>query len=77
MPMLKQLAPEAVYMEEGMAGDDGVVVSGLLDGGWVGGIVVVADGTEKSWWGGVRRYGKRCRILGADEVAQDWGTRVG
>lgn len=74
-PILRQLSPEVVYVEEGLVEErDGAVVGELLEGGWVRDVVVVVrlgggmealmsdDGREEreKWWG--RKGGVRGRF---------------
>jgi len=79
VPMLKQLAPEGVYIESSLVGLDAAVVKNVLEGGWVGGVVVsveepaegqrIADATG--------RLGRRVKVLDVGRVGDDWTERIG
>jgi hypothetical protein len=80
VPILRVLTLDCAYIEVGLIGREASVVSGLLDGGWINTVIVVEDGTEggmEEWRTGVKRHGKRCRILEGVEVGGDWNQRVG
>ncbi|KAL7273397.1 hypothetical protein RUND412_003753 [Rhizina undulata] len=84
VPLLRQLAPETVYLEGSLAGEDGSVVTGVLEGGWVGNVIVAVDtdgrgkSREEKWWEPARaKFGKNCRILSKEEVGDDWRRRIG
>lgn len=74
-PMLKQLGPEVVFAEEGLVTGEGGIIGNLLDGGWVGGIVVSREAGGE-WETGVRRYGRRCKVVDKEEVRAEWGARI-
>jgi len=79
VPMLKQLAPEHVYIEDSLVGQDAAVVTEVLGGRWVGGVVVsveepaegqrIADATG--------RLGRGVKVLDVARVGDDWKERVG
>ncbi|RPA96546.1 hypothetical protein L873DRAFT_1791537 [Choiromyces venosus 120613-1] len=74
-PMLKQLGPEIVFAEEGLVAGVGGIIGNLLDGGWVGGIVVCRE-AGGDWETGVRRYGKRCKVVDKEGLRAEWGARI-
>jgi len=74
-PMLKQLGPEVVFAEEGLVAGEGGIIGSLLDGGWVGGIVVSREAGGE-WETGVRRYGRRCKVVDKEELRAEWGARI-
>jgi len=74
-PMLKQLGPEVVFAEEGLVAGEGGVIGSLLDQGWVGGIVVSREAGGE-WETGVRRYGKRCKVVDKEELRAEWAARI-
>jgi len=79
VPMLKQLAPEGVYIEGSLVGPDAAVVTDVLGGRWVGSVVVsveepaegqrIADATG--------RLGRRVKVLDVSRVGDDWKERIG
>ena len=78
-PMLKQLGPEVVFAEEGLVvvGEGGGIIGSLLDGGWVGGIVVSREEEAGGEWEtGVRRYGRRCKVVDKEELRAEWAARI-
>lgn len=79
VPMLKQLAPDRVYIEGSLVGPDAAVVTEVLGGGWVGGVVVSVEDPEDGQriadaTGGL---GKRVKVLDVARVGDDWKERVG
>lgn len=83
MPLLRHLAPEAVYMDESLVGEGGAVVVGLLEGNWVGTVIVVAGadqgkgkGPVDGWQQKVQRFGRRCTIVAKSGIQRDWAGRV-
>lgn len=78
-PMLKQLAPEAVYIEAGLAGEDASALRGVIDGRWVGSVVIaVEDGvTGQRLADATGEYGKRCVVVDVAKAGDDWMLRVG
>lgn len=51
-PLLRKLAPEIVYIEEPITTlSNGALVADLLDGGWVGTVVVVLVGEDDQFAG--------------------------
>lgn len=42
--ILRTLEPETVYVEQGLAGEHGELCTALLQGGWVGKVIVVLEG---------------------------------
>ncbi|PWW75738.1 hypothetical protein C7212DRAFT_320848 [Tuber magnatum] len=74
-PMLKQLGPEVVFAEEGLVAGEGGIIGNLLDGGWVSGIVISREAGGE-WETGVRRYGKRCKVVDEEELRAEWGARI-
>lgn len=51
-PLLRALTPEIVYIEERITiPSNGAIVAGLLEGGWVGSVVVVLIGEEDQFAG--------------------------
>lgn len=83
MPLLRHLAPETVYMDESLVGEGGAAVAGLLEGNWVGAVVVVTadkgkgSGAMDGWQQGVQRFGRRCTIIAKSGIRSDWAGRVG
>lgn len=83
MPLLRHLAPEAVYLDESLVGEGGSTVAGLLDGNWVGAVVVAtADqgkgkGAIDGWQQGMQKYGRRCTVIARSGIRSDWAGRVG
>ena len=54
-----------------MVAGNGGTIGSLLDGRWVGGIVVSREeGGE--WETGVRRYGRRCKVVDKEELRAAW-----
>jgi hypothetical protein len=78
VPMLKQLAPETVYIEGELAGMEGEVVAGVMEGGWVGGVVVTVweRGMGQKLADATGRWGKRVRVMDVDKVGDDWMARI-
>ncbi|KAI5805716.1 hypothetical protein EDC01DRAFT_263606 [Geopyxis carbonaria] len=77
VPMLKQIAPECVFVEGALVSGEGEgTVGAVLEGKWVGGLVVANVGGEVPEEEG-RRWGKRCRVVEVGEVAEEWRERVG
>lgn len=70
--MLKQIAAETVVVQGAMAGG----VKGVVEGGWVGGAVIVeqgGDGAEsevKGW------KTKRAAVKGLEDLEKEWKDRV-
>lgn len=84
LPLLRHLAPEAVYMDESLVGEGGATVAGLLEANWVGAVIVVAIGDQgkgkgvvDGWQQDVQRFGKRCTIITKSNIRGDWTARVG
>lgn len=84
LPLLRHLAPEAVYMDESLVGERGATVVGLLVGDWVRAVIVVATGDlEKGkdpvdgWQQDVQKFGKRCTVITKSNIRGDWTARVG
>lgn len=90
MQILKHLAPQLVYVAEGLSGTDGEAVAQLR--GWVGRTIVVAgEGladteTEDEGVRERRRWyerssmvglGKEVEVVDAGKVGEDWSKRVG
>ncbi|KAI5813210.1 hypothetical protein BZA77DRAFT_358290 [Pyronema omphalodes] len=77
--MLKQLRPETVYIEAQLVGEDAGVVSAVLEGAWVGGVIIAVEDslTGQRLADATGVYGKRCRVLDVDKAGEDWGMRVG
>jgi hypothetical protein len=78
LPMLKQLSPESVYIETKLVGEDAENVKGLVEGGWVSGVVISAEDSETACQlqGATERFGQRCRVLHTAMVGEDWKERV-
>lgn len=83
MPLLRHLGPEAVYMDESLVGEGGAAVVGLLEGNWVGAVIVVAGadqgkgkGAADGWQQKVQRFGRRCTIVAKSGIQRDWVGRV-
>lgn len=78
VPMLKQLAPESVYMEASVVGEGAELVRAVLEGGWVGGVVVsVLDpATGQRLADETGKFGKKCRVLDVAKAGDDWMERV-
>ena len=49
-----------------MAGEGGIIGS-LLDGRWIGRIVLSPEASGE-WESGVRRYGRRCKVVDKEEL---------
>lgn len=78
MPLLRHLAPEAVYMDESLVGEEGAAVAGLLEGNWVGAVIVVSSGDQgDGWQQTVQKFGRRCTIIAKSGIQKDWNGRVG
>lgn len=84
LPLLRHLAPEAVYMDESLVGEEGESVVKLLEGNWVGAIVVVSGGdpgkgkgSVDGWQKNVQKFGRRCTIVAKSGIQRDWTGRVG
>ncbi|KAL0639392.1 hypothetical protein Q9L58_001619 [Maublancomyces gigas] len=85
IPLLRHLAPEAVYMDESLVGEGGATVVGLLGGNWgIGAVVVVAVGDQgkgkapvDGWQQNVQKFGKRCTVITKSNIRGDWTARVG
>lgn len=77
--MLKQLRPETVYMEAKLVGEGASVISGVLEGAWVGGVIIAVEDslTGQRLADETGMYGKRCRVLDVDKAGEDWGLKVG
>jgi hypothetical protein len=89
VPLIRDLAPEIVYIEESAMDENGVVVDDILSGGFVQTIVVVVGGDAElmddergdgKWWGeqGLvrKRHGKRVEVVEMWAVEDDWRRRV-
>ena len=74
-PMPKQLGPEVVFAKEGLVAGEGGIIGSLLDGGWVGGIVVSREASGE-WETGVRRYGRWCKVVDKEELRAKWAVRI-
>lgn len=84
LPLLRHLAPEAVYMDESLVGEGGASVAGLLEGNWVGAVIVVSGGDPgkgkgavDGWQQNVQKFGRRCTIVAKSGIQRDWMGRVG
>lgn len=83
LSLLRHLAPEAVYMDESLVGEGGAAISGLLEGNWVGAVVVAVGDQGKGknqvdgWRQNVQRFGRRCAIIQRSGIRGDWASRVG
>lgn len=79
VPFLKQVGPRTVYVEGGfLEGGAEAIVGAVLDGGWVGGVVVAVDSSEMGHKVALetRRFGKRCVVLDVEAVGDDWKKRI-
>jgi hypothetical protein len=89
VPLIREFAPEVVYIEESAVDQNGAVVDEMLSGGVVQTVVVVIGGDaglmddergEGKWWGeeGVvrKRHGKRVEVVEMWAVEDDWRRRV-
>ena len=78
-PMLKQLAPETVYIESGLVGDDAREVRSVLEGRWVGNVVIaVEDGaTGQRLADATGDFKSRCLVVDVAKAGDDWMLRVG
>ncbi|KAF8536881.1 hypothetical protein BDD12DRAFT_849087 [Trichophaea hybrida] len=64
VPMLKQLAPESVYMEASVAGDGRIVVA------------VLDPTTGQRLADETGKFGKKCRVLDVAKAGDDWMERI-
>jgi hypothetical protein len=78
VPLLKQLEPETVYIEEDLIGEEGELVAQVMQGGWVGNVVVTLEDEQRAGrLDDVRtRFGKKCKVLSMGDVGEDWMQRV-
>lgn len=79
LPLIRHLAPEVVYMDESLVGEDAASVTGLLENNWVGAVVVATGDRSGSteWRQNVQRYGRRCAVVDRSGIRGDWAGRVG
>ncbi|KAH8147977.1 uncharacterized protein LAJ45_08079 [Morchella importuna] len=79
LPLIRHLAPEVVYMDESLVGEDAASVTGLLEGNWVGAVVVATGDRSGSseWRQNVQRFGRRCAVVDRSGIRGDWAGRVG
>lgn len=84
LPLLRHIAPEAVYMDESLVGEGGASVVGLLEGNWVGAVIVVSGGDPgkgkgvvDGWQQKVQKFGRRCTVVAKSGIQSDWTGRVG
>lgn len=80
LPLIRNLGPEVVYMDESLVGEDGASITGLLEGNWVGAVVVAAAADRpgsKEWRQHVQRFGRRCAVVDRSGIRGDWAGRVG
>lgn len=76
VPLLKQLAPQAVYIEAGLIGHEGEVIAGVLNGGWVGGVVMARTHGEPGVADIKGSWGKKLRVVDVGDVGDDWMAHV-
>lgn len=91
LPILRNLGPEIVYIQESLAGSDGETATQLT--GWVRQVVIVLgydihgglidsedEGVERGpkWWqkAGVMGAGKPIDVVDGVHVGEDWQRRV-
>ena len=58
-----------------MVAGEGGTIGSLLDGRWVGGIVVSREAGGE-WETGVRRYGRRCKVVDKEELRAEWAVWI-
>ena len=58
-----------------LVADEGGIIGSLLDGRWVGRIVLSREASGE-WETGVRRNGRRCKVVDKEELRAKWAVWI-